>query len=107
MASSISAASATVRAIGPSTERRSNGRSRGALGTRPGLGRRPTTLQKLAGVRRLPPRSEPVASHASPVARATADPPEEPAQLMRVSHGFTVLPKTALNVFAPAPNSGV
>ena len=41
-----------------------------------------------------------------PVASATAAPPDEPPHVSRVSHGFRVIPKTSLNVFAPAPNSG-
>ena len=36
-----------------------------------------------------------------------AAPPEEPPQVIRVSHGFRVFPNTSLNVLAPAPNSGV
>ena len=35
--------------------------------------------------------------------RAAAEPP----QVSAGSHGLRVAPKTALNVFAPAPNSGV
>ena len=107
MASSISAASRALRAMGPSTISPSKGRCLGPCATRPGLGRKPKTLQKLAGMRRLPPRSEPVASHTCPVASATAEPPEEPPQVLSVFHGLRVLPKTSLKVLAPAPNSGV
>src|SRR5262245_6266083 len=107
MASSISAASATVRAIGPSTDSVPKGSSDGPLGTRPGLGRRPTTPQNPAGVRRLPPRSDPVASHTWPEASAAAEPPDEPPQVRLVSHGFRVTPNTSLKVLPPAPNSGV
>ena len=71
------------------------------------LGRSPTTPLKLAGLRREPPISEPCASHAIPVASATAAPPDEPAAERDVFHGLRVAPKTSLNVFAPAPNSGV
>ena len=42
-----------------------------------------------------------------PAASATAEPPEEPPQVSAGSHGLRVAPNTALNVFAPAPNSGV
>src|SRR5207249_8689705 len=100
-------ASATVRAIGPSTESVPNGVSDGPCATRPGLGRMPTTPQKPAGVRRLPPRSEPVASHTCPLASAAAEPPEEPPQVRVVSHGLRVSPNTSLKVLPPAPNSGV
>ena len=75
--------------------------------TRPGDGRMPTTPQKLAGFRKDPPRSEPCASHAMPVASATAAPPDEPAAEREVFQGFKVRPKTSLKVLAPAPNSGV
>jgi len=75
--------------------------------TRPGDGRNPTTPQKLAGLRKEPPRSEPCATQAMPVASATAAPPEEPAADIRVFQGLSVGPKTSLKVLAPAPNSGV
>ena len=74
---------------------------------RPWLGRKPTIEQKLAGLRSEPPRSDPVASHAIPVASATAEPPDEPAAESAVFQGLRVNPKTSLNVLAPAPNSGV
>src|SRR5215467_10167763 len=48
------------------------------LGTRPGEGRKPTTLQKAAGLRSEPPVSDPLATGARPHASATAAPPEEP-----------------------------
>jgi len=79
----------------------------GVRATRPTLGRIPTTPQKLAGFRSEPPMSEPCASHAVPVARATAAPPEEPAADRDRSQGFSVGPNTSLKVLAPAPNSGV
>ena len=63
--------------------------------------------QKLAGLRSDPPRSVPCASHAMPVAKATAAPPEEPAAERAVFQGLRVAPNTSLNVLAPAPNSGV
>ena len=67
----------------------------------------PTTPQKLAGLRKLPPMSEPWASQAVPEASAAAAPPEEPAAERVTSWGFFVAPKTSLKVLAPAPNSGV
>src|ERR1700683_90934 len=107
MASSSSARSSTLRAIGPWTPRLRSIFAAGVCATRPMLGRRPTTPQKLAGLRSEPPMSEPWASHAVPVASATAAPPEEPAAERDRSQGFNVAPKTSLNVLAPAPNSGV
>ncbi len=82
IADSISATSVTVRAIGPSTGMSNQADRLGQLGTRPAEGRRPTTLQKLAGLRRLPPRSEPSAIGTSPAASAAAAPPLLPPQVL-------------------------
>src|SRR4029077_2492958 len=106
IASSSSAQSSTLRAIGPCCPRFIWIAPRGVCATRPMLGRNPTMPLKLAGLRKLPPMSEPCASHAMPVASATAAPPEEPAAERDVFQGLRVLPNTSLNVFAPAPNSG-
>ena len=55
-------ASATVRPMGPLTLNGVRLAGRSTFGTTPGEGRKPATPQNDAGVRRLPPRSEPVAS---------------------------------------------
>src|SRR3954464_2133266 len=107
MASSSSARSSTLRAIGPWTPRLRSILATGVCATRPMLGRMPTTPQKLAGLRSDPPMSEPCATQAVPVASAAAAPPEEPAAERDKSHGLRVGPNTSLNVLAPAPNSGV
>ena len=107
MASRKSARSVTFRAIGPSIPRVSNGSDPGPQATRPGDGRIPTIPLKLAGLRSEPPRSEPWASQAMPVASATADPPDDPAAESAVFHGLSVAPNTVWKVLAPAPNSGV
>src|SRR5882757_9274470 len=107
MASSNSATSSTLRAIGPCAVRLRSILKAGLRATRPMLGRMPTTPQKLAGLRSEPPMSEPCASHAVPVASATAAPPDEPAAERDVSQGLRVAPNTSLKVLAPAPNSGV
>src|ERR1044072_4416751 len=76
-------------------------------GTRPAVGLKPTSEQKLAGSRMLPPKSLPVPSHIWPAASAAAVPPEEPPGVKRVFHGFRVTPNTSLYVLPPAANSGV
>ena len=76
-------------------------------GTRPAVGRRPTSEQKLEGSRMLPPKSLPVPSHTWPAASAAAVPPEEPPGVKRVFHGLRVTPNTALSVWPPAANSGM
>src|SRR3954469_14745820 len=107
MASSISARSSTVRAIGPCTLTIRASATDGVEATRPTLGRMPTMPQKLAGLRNEPPMSEPCAIQAVPLAIAAAAPPEEPAADFDKSQGFRVAPNTSLKVLAPAPNSGV
>ena len=101
-ASSMRATSVTFRAIGPSTQRVSKACSRLPLGTTPGPGLNPTTPLNPAGVRKLPPRSFPVASQACPLASAAPDPPDEPPALRFKFHGFRVIPLTELNVCPPA-----
>src|SRR5439155_14681650 len=92
-------------AIGPDTD---NGdQLDDSLGTRPGDGRNPTTLQNAAGLRSEPPVSLPSAIGTIPQASATAAPPLLPPQVFVTSYGFRVAPKTVLNVCEPAPNSGV
>ena len=107
IASSSSARSSTLRAIGPCWPSVRSTPNFGVCATRPIDGRRPTTPQKLAGLRKLPPMSEPWASHAVPLASAAAAPPEEPAAERDVSQGLRVGPTTSLKVLAPAPNSDV
>src|SRR5712692_5496749 len=74
---------------------------------RPGDVRKPTTEQKLAGLRNDPPVSLPSAIGSMPHASETAAPPLLPPHVLVRSHGFLVDPNTGLNVCDPAPNSGV
>ncbi len=107
IALSISARSAAVRAIGPSTLSVDQPSAAGHVGTRPGDGRSPTTPQKLAGLRSEPPMSLPSAIGSMPAASAAAAPPLLPPHVFVSSYGFSVAPNTVLNVCEPAPNSGV
>ena len=70
-----------MRAIGPSTE--SGDHDADSLGTRPGDGRMPTTLQNAAGLRSDPPVSLPSAIGTMPQASATAAPPLLPPHVLR------------------------
>ena len=101
-----SATSATVRAIGPDVD--SGDHEPDSAGTRPGDGRKPTTLQKAAGLRSDPPMSLPSAIGSIP--QAQRRPPRRRCcrrtSCVR-SYGFFVAPKTGLKVCDPAPNSGV
>src|SRR5579862_793722 len=76
------AASETVRAIGPSTPSVFQVAFDGQCGTRPGEGRKPTTLQKLPGLRNEAARSPPSAKGSIPEATAAAAPPDEPPALL-------------------------
>src|SRR6201984_831607 len=100
------AQSVTLRATGPGTDSVNQPRFVGTLGTRPGDGRMPTTLQKFGGLRSEPPMSLPSASGTMPQANATAPPPVLPPQVLLKSYGFSVGPKTGLNVCDPRPHSG-
>ena len=100
------ARSSTLRAIGPEIPSASHWFSDGHAGTRPRLGRSPYTPQNDAGLRRLPPMSEPSASGTMPEASAHAAPPLDPPALRVGSTGLRVVPKIVLNVWLPAANSG-
>ena len=73
----MSAASATVRVIGPACETVPNGES-GCAGTRAKFCLNPTMPVKPAGMRIEPPPSVPTWNAPMPVAAATAAPPDEP-----------------------------
>src|ERR1700727_57622 len=72
--------SATVRPMGPTTGNTVHPCGRRSVGTKPGVGRNPTTPQNAAGLRNDPPASVPWQIGTIPVASATADPPDEPAR---------------------------
>src|SRR6478735_5278003 len=100
------ARSPTLRAIGPPTEVVSHWFGLGHSGTRPNEGRSPTTPQNDAGLRSEPPMSDPSASGTIPDASAAAAPPLDPPAERDGSTGLRVTPKTVLNVWDPAANSG-
>ena len=87
-----SATSETLRASGPFTENPRNGRAFGAVGTTPNVGRKPTTLLKLPGLRNEPALSLPSAIGSMPLASDAPAPPLEPPALFVTSYGFTVVP---------------
>ncbi len=102
-----SAASATVRVIGPVWEKLVHPFSAGHRGTRPRLALKPTTPHTAAGIRIEPARSLPSASGPSPAATAAAAPPLEPPAIRSRCHGLRVCPKIRLSVTPLHPNSGV
>jgi hypothetical protein len=98
MAESKRAASSTEFARGPSTVRGLKAVGRRSDAMTPVEGRNPTTPQKAAGVRQLPPLSEPVAKGTIPAARAAAAPPDDPLLDSLRSKGLRVGPKTEVAV---------
>jgi hypothetical protein len=74
------AASSTVRASGPTTERDTGSKGAKGLGRRSRVGLCPTSPQKAAGMRIEPAPSLPTATGIMPAATAAAEPPEEPPE---------------------------
>ena len=85
--SSSSAASATVRAIGPSTPKPSRSGASGPPETRPRDGLIPNSPQTRTGMRMDPAPSLPWAAGARPAATAAAAPPLDPPADRDRSHG--------------------
>src|ERR1700733_11251420 len=81
MALKAKARSATDRPRHPEVLRVDQPKAALGFGTRPTEGRKPTTLQNAAGLRRDPPVSEPEATGTIPQASATAAPPDDPPQV--------------------------
>src|SRR3990172_13331787 len=102
----MSAASATVRVIGPTCATVPKGDS-GHAGTRPNEGLMPKIPLKAQGVRIEPPPSVPTVSAPMPVAIAAALPPDEPPGVIFGFHGLRVTPVSGLSVTPFQPNSGV
>src|SRR2546427_3073047 len=100
------AASRTVRPSGQTWATSSLPPAAGYIGTRPKVGFKPTSPQKLAGMRIDPAPSEPSASGANPAATAAAPPPVEPPGVRVRSHGFRDSPNRGLSVDPRQANSG-
>jgi hypothetical protein len=94
--SSPAAASATVRAIGPTVSWVSARGACPSCETRPSVGRIVTSESKAAGIRSEPPVSVPIASGAYPAATLAAGPPLEPPTVRVVSYGFLMKPAIVL-----------
>ena len=92
---------------GPAAANPRNGSALGAIGTSPTVGRNPTTLLKLAGLRSEPARSLQSAPASMPAVTPAAAPPlEPPAHLLGSPNGAPQVcrctAKTAAVVRAPA-----
>ena len=108
IASSIAAASRTVRASGPLVPRPVTSPPSGALLTRPRLGLMPTSPLMLAGMRIEPPPSLPCANGTIPAATATAAPPlDPPAEQGRVPRAAGRAGEVVVGVAGEAELRGV
>ena len=104
-APSRSAASRTVRVIGPGV---SNDVESGTIPSQlsqPALGRCPTIPQSAAGQRIEPAVSVPIAAMQSPAATAAAEPDEDPPVMRCKSHGFFTGPNALTMPLPPNANS--
>src|SRR4051812_12519191 len=99
MISSVSAASATVRAIGPgcASDPPGGGEKRGDRGTSPNVGFRPTAPQKDEGTRIERTPSVPIATGPPRGATPAAAPPLDPPLVRPGFHGLRVVPVTGLS----------
>ena len=73
-------ASSTVRAIGPTVSRDHDNGKTPETSSCPKAGLKPVTPQAAAGMRMLPPVSEPIAPRHALTATAAAEPPELPRE---------------------------
>src|SRR6516162_1544859 len=95
MAFSTTAASSTVRVIGPSNTKgvsAAKAFGRVTTGTRPKDALNPTTLHQADGMRIEPPASVPSANGTRPSATAAALPPDEPPVFLARLKGLRVGP---------------
>src|SRR5260370_39621913 len=96
--SSSSAASATVLASGPSTDRPERSGTSGAWDTRPRVALIPNSPHTLDGILMDPPPSLPWATGARPAATAAPAPPLEPPADLDRSHGVRAGGPTLVSV---------
>ena len=106
MAASSSAASRTVRAIGP-TWASVGVATAGNTGTRPNCALMPNRPQNDDGMRIDPPPSVPSANGVMPAATLAPAPAEEPPVVLSRFHGLRVTPVSGLSLEALQPNSVV
>ena len=95
--------SSTLRAMGPSLSSDQHSVIAPVRGTRPNVGRRPVTPQRIEGLTMLPPVSLPIAKPTSPAATAAPGPALEPDEPSSSSQGFIVCPPNQMSLRASAP----
>src|SRR5207249_9738952 len=104
MALSTSIASSTDRVIGPSLSSDQQSVMAPLRGTRPNVGRKPVTPQRMAGLTMLPPVSLPIENATSAAAVAAPGPALDPDAPSSKTHGFIVCPPNQISLSASAPS---
>src|ERR1700761_8432323 len=106
MARSTSNVSSTQRAMGPSLSSDQQQVIAPVRATRPKVGRKPVTPQRIEGLTMLPSVSLPMEKPTNPAAVADPGPALEPDEPSSGTHGFTVRPPnhTSFNASAPRLN---
>src|SRR6266700_2769876 len=89
--------------MGPSLSRDQQSVIAPVRGTRPNVGRRPVTPQRIAGLTMLPPVSLPMENPTRPAAVAAPGPALDPEAPSSGSHGFIVCPPNQMSLRASAP----
>src|SRR5262249_1851808 len=92
---------------GPELVKRPAERHRAGAGTRPNVGRRPVTPQRIAGLTMLPPVWLPMENATSAEAVAAPGPALDPDAPSSKSHGFIVWPPNQMSLSASAPSESL
>src|SRR5947209_2990301 len=103
MAYNTSIASSTLRVIGPSLSSDQQSVIAPVRGTRPYVGRRPVTPQRMLGLTMLPSVSLPMEKPTRPAAVAAPGPALDPEAPSSSNHGFIVWPPNQISFSASAP----
>src|SRR5713226_10771186 len=103
IAASTTAQSSTARQMGPSLSMLQESAMAPVRGTKPNVGRKPVSPQRVEGEEIDPSVSEPMLNATHPAAVAEAEPAEEPLEPCAVFQGLRVLPPNHLSPMAKAP----
>src|SRR5436305_10258030 len=90
--------------MGPSLSRDQQSVIAPVRGTRPNVGRKPVTPQRMAGLTMLPPVSLPIENATSAAAVAAPGPALDPDAPSSKTHGFIVCPPNQISLSASAPS---
>ena len=107
MAARTSRVSSTPRVMGPSLSSDQQSVIAPVRATRPKVGRRPASPQRMAGSMMLPPVSLPIENETSAAAVEAPGPALLPPEPSSRSHGFIVWPPNQMSFKASAPSDSL